>query len=295
MRRSGAVQLGILALIWGSSFLWTELALTMLAPSWITLIRLALGAVTLAVWCVVRGYKLPRGRQTWSRLLMGGALANVAPYFFFAMGQDRTSSAYAGIINGTTPLWTALTLTVVSRNVPTRVQVGGLAIGFFGTILVIEPRSYDGFVTLPGVLACLVAAALYGVSYVYLSSHVMPLPYNSVALAAGQLFAATALSVTLLAVDGATTHQPTISAVVAVSVLGICGTGLAYVLNYSLLVVEGPTSTSLVAYLIPLVATALGVIVLGDRLPPFAALGGSLVLAGVALIRRRPRGHRRRT
>lgn len=288
MHRSGTLQLSLLALIWGSSFLWTELALTMLAPSWITLTRLALGAATLALVCKVRGYRLPTGRQAWNRLVVGGALANVAPYFLFAVGQSRTSSAYAGIINGTTPLWTALTLAVLARNVPPRIQAAGLLAGFLGTVLVIEPWRQDGFGTLSGVVTCLAAAALYGVSYVYLSRYVTPLPFNSVALATGQLAAATALSAAMLPVDGAAMHEPTIGAILSVIVLGVCGTGIAYVFNYSLLVSEGPTATSLVAYLIPLVAAALGVLILGDDLLPFATLGAAFVLAGVALTRRAP-------
>jgi hypothetical protein len=75
-------------------------------------------------------------------------------------------------------------------------------------------------------------------------------------------------------------------AVLAVLVLGIAGTGLAYVLNHSLLTDEGPTATPLVAYLIHTVAAVLGVLVLGDELPPLTAAGAALVLAGVAIVRR---------
>jgi len=81
----------------------------------------------------------------------------------------------------------------------------------------------------------------------------------------------------------------------AVLILGIVGTGLAYVLNYSLLTDEGPTATSLVAYLIPIVAAVPGVLVLGDQLPAFTAVGAALVLIGVALVRRSPAPEATRT
>ena len=77
-------------------------------------------------------------------------------------------------------------------------------------------------------------------------------------------------------------------AVVAVLVLDIAGTGLAYVLTYALLPDEGATATSLVAYLIPVVAAALGVPILGDQLSPLAGAGALLVLVGVALVRHQP-------
>lgn len=288
MTRASTLRLALLALTWGSSFLWIALALPMLAASWLTIARLALGATTLALICKVRGYPLPTGRVTWAHLAVAGLLANVAPYFLFAVGESLTSSAYAGILNGTTPLWTALTIVLVTGALPRRVQLAGLALGFIGTLLIFEPWRQDGPGALPGVLACLAAAALYGVSYVYLSRYITPLPFNPVALAASQLAAATVLSFVLLPLDGGVVRAPTSIAVLAVLVLGVAGTGLAYLLNYALLVTDGPTATSLVAYLIPVVAAVLGVLVLGDELPPLAGVGAALVLTGVALVRRKP-------
>ena len=288
MTRSGTIRLALLALTWGSSFLWIALALPMLAPSWLTVIRLALGCATLAVVCSVARYSLPRGWGVWAHLTVGGLLANTAPYFLFAVGADLTSSAYAGILNGTTPLWTALTLLALTRTIPPRLQVLGLVIGFAGTVLIFEPWTQATGEPVTGVLACLGAAGLYGISYVYLSRYVTPLPFNPIALAAGQLGTATITSLALLPLDGAAVRPPTASAVVAVLILGVVGTGLAYVLNYSLLTSDGPTTASLVAYLIPIVAAVLGVIVLGDVLPPGAVVGAAVVLLGVALVRRRP-------
>lgn len=289
MRRSSTLRLALLALAWGSGFLWVALALPMFAASWVTVIRLVLGCSALAIVCVFRGWAFPRGWVVWRHLAVSGVLANVAPYFLFAVGQSLTSSAYAGIINGTTPLWTALTLLAVTRHIPPLVQAVGLLIGFLGTVLVFEPWNQTGPGSFAGIAACLAAAALYGLSFVYLSRYVTPLPFNPVALAAGQLAAAGVLSPVLLLLDGAAIRAPQLPALVAVVVLGVVGTGLAYVLNYALLTAEGPTVASLVAYLIPVVAAVLGVLVLGEDLPPLAVAGAALVLVGVAMVRRKPR------
>jgi drug/metabolite transporter (DMT)-like permease len=291
VRRASTLRLALLALTWGSSFLWIALALPMLAPSWLTIIRLVLGSAVLLAICRIRGYPLPRGRATWTHLAVAGLISNVAPYYLFAVGERLTSSAYAGILNGTTPLWTAVILLALTRQAPPRLQVGGLALGFFGTVLIFEPWRQTGAGSIAGVTACLVAAALYGLSYVYMARYVTPQPYNTITLAAGQLATAAVLSLALLPLDGGTVHTPTTTAVVAVLILGIAGTGLAYVLNYALLTAEGPTATSLVAYLIPVVAAILGVLILGDQLPPLAGIGALLVLGGVALVRRQPTAH----
>jgi drug/metabolite transporter (DMT)-like permease len=288
VRRASTLRLALLALTWGSSFLWIALALPMLAPSWLTIIRLVLGSAVLLTICRIRGYPLPRGRLTWMHLAVAGLISNVAPYFLFAVGESLTSSAYAGILNGTTPLWTAVIVLALSRQAPPRLQIAGLVVGFLGTVLIFEPWRETAAASMAGVAACLAAAALYGLSYVYMARYVTPQPYNTIALAAGQLATAALLSIALLPLDRGAIHPPTLTAVIAVLILGIAGTGLAYVLNYALLTAEGPTATSLVAYLIPVVAAILGVLILGDPLPPLAGLGALLVLGGVAIVRRRP-------
>jgi drug/metabolite transporter (DMT)-like permease len=283
------VRLALLALAWGSNFLWIELALAMLSPSWLTVARLALGTATLGAICAVRGYAFPRSAAVWGHLVVAGLLANVVPFFVFAIGQSLTNSAYAGILNGTTPLWTALALLAVTRAVPPRAQAAGLAVGFAGILAIFQPWAQDGPGSAVGVAACLAAAACYGMSFVYLARYVTPLPHNPIALATGQLATATVISVGLLPLDGGALGAPDAVAVGAVLVLGVVGTGLSYVLNYALLAAAGPTTTSSVAYLIPVVAAGLGVVVLGDHLPALAGVGAALVLAGVALVRRRPR------
>jgi len=70
-------------------------------------------------------------------------------------------------------------------------------------------------------------------------------------------------------------------------ILGVLGTGVAYVLNYQIITSEGATIASTVTYLLPVVAIVLGVLVLGETVTAMALAGVVLVLAGVALTRRR--------
>jgi drug/metabolite transporter (DMT)-like permease len=72
----------------------------------------------------------------------------------------------------------------------------------------------------------------------------------------------------------------------AIAVLGIIGTGLAYVLNYQIITSEGATVASTVTYLLPVVAIVLGVLILKESITVMVLAGIALVLAGVALTRR---------
>ena len=110
---------------------------------------------------------------------------------------------------------------------------------------------------------------------------------SPVTLSACQLLTASVMLAITLAITGAKDPQFTAVSVAAVAILGIIGTGIAYVLNYQIITSEGATIASTVTYLLPVVAIVLGVLVLGETVTAMMLAGIGLVLAGVALTRRR--------
>jgi drug/metabolite transporter (DMT)-like permease len=107
-----------------------------------------------------------------------------------------------------------------------------------------------------------------------------------VVLSACQLLAASVMLAIALPASGAQAVHTSAESLAALAVLGIVGTGFAYVLNYQIITSEGATVASTVTYLLPVVAIVLGVLVLGESITVSALTGIALVLAGVALTRR---------
>lgn len=110
---------------------------------------------------------------------------------------------------------------------------------------------------------------------------------NPVTLSACQLLAAAVLLTIALGVAGAPTPRLVVTVVASIAILGLVGTGVAYVLNYQIITSEGATVASTVTYLLPVVAIVLGVAVLDERLTPLIIAGIALILGGVALTRQR--------
>lgn len=110
---------------------------------------------------------------------------------------------------------------------------------------------------------------------------------SPVTLSACQLLAASVMLTVALAISGTRAPHFTAESVAAIAVLGIIGTGIAYVLNYQIITSEGATIASTVTYLLPVVAIVLGVLFLGESITAIVLGGVALVLAGVALTRRR--------
>jgi drug/metabolite transporter (DMT)-like permease len=136
-------------------------------------------------------------------------------------------------------------------------------------------------------MECLAASVSYAVSYIYMDRFLARRGIGPVVLSACQLAAASVMLAIALAVTGVQTPHVTPQSVAAVAVLGIIGTGFAYVLNYQIITSEGATVASTVTYLLPVVAIVLGVLVLGETVTAIMLAGIALVLLGVALTRRR--------
>jgi drug/metabolite transporter (DMT)-like permease len=107
---------------------------------------------------------------------------------------------------------------------------------------------------------------------------------SAIVLSACQL--ATAMLAIPLAFTGVPAPYLSAESVTAVAVLGIIGTGFAYVLNYQIITSEGTAAASTVTYRLLVVAIALGVLVLGETVTLAVLAGIALVLAGIALTRR---------
>ncbi|MFY1674636.1 DMT family transporter [Plantactinospora sp. WMMB334] len=287
MSRGSLVRLLMLALLWGSGFLWIKLALRGFSPVQIVLVRLALGSLVLIPIALHRGLRLPADRKTWGHLFVAALVANAIPYTLFGVGEQTVDSGVAGVINATTPLWTALFAYVAGTDrVATWSRGMGSTLGFAGTVLIFTPWESASEIASWGGLAILAASASYGISYVYMGRFLTNRDIPPIMLSASQLAAGTMLMVLALPLGGLTAPHWRLDAVISLLILGTLGTGVAYVLNYRLISDEGPTLASTTTYLLPVVAVVLGALVVAEPVTVPMVLGMLLVLGGVALTQR---------
>jgi drug/metabolite transporter (DMT)-like permease len=290
--RSYPGLLGVLALMWGSSYLFIKIGVETLPPLSLVGLRLLVGlAVLLAVVAVTRT-PLPRDLHTLGPLAILGAVNIAVPFWLIGWAEQHISSGLAGILQSTSPFFTlVLAATFIHDEHITRGRVAGIAIGFLG-IFVLSAHDLADLGTAAGAQRLLAQLAVVLSSLAYAAGNTYARralrEARPLVLATGQVGWALAMVVALaFLVDGGITLPAVPEAAFAVGWLGTIGTGFAYVVFFGLLTGWGPTRASLVAYLLPVVAVVLGVVVLGETVDAAFLAGAALIVAGIWVVNRR--------
>jgi drug/metabolite transporter (DMT)-like permease len=268
-----------LAALWGSSFMFIEIALRDLAPSTLILLRMVSGAVALAVYVVLAKLDVAAMRPYVRPLALLGAVNTAIPFFLIAWGQQYIDSGLASIFNASAPLFTALFALGYDRSQRvTGMRLAGILLGFAGVVLLVGFELTGGERAVAGGLAVVAAAAFYGIGGLYAGRRFGSLPSPLVAYGA---LLWSSLFVAPVGIAQATT--PGWEAILAVVYLGVLATGVAYLLYFGLIAGAGASKAVLVTYLVPSLALLYGAVFLDEAITLLALAGLALVLAGVAL------------
>jgi drug/metabolite transporter (DMT)-like permease len=286
-------RLVLLGTIWGMSFVLIKIGNRDFTAVQVSFGRMLFGLIVLLPVLLSRRDRLPSDARTWGHLCVAAVLVNSAPFTLFAFGEQRVDSLLAGIWNGTTPLFVLIVvLLTLPEERPTRERALGLALGFGGVLVVLGAWRGIAGGELVGTAACLAAAILYGIGFPYLRRHLATGGLSVPALAFGQVALGTLQLALVLPFAGGVPTSFSPGPLAAVAALGVAGTGVAYLLNYSIIRDAGATAASTVTYLVPVFATVAGVAFLGERLTWNEPVGGLLVLVGVAASQGRLRRRR---
>jgi drug/metabolite transporter (DMT)-like permease len=266
--------------IWGSSYLLIKVGLDAFHPGLITFARVALGAA--ALHAVKRQHLTidtgDRAKLMWLSVLWVGI-----PFTLFPLAEQHITSAATGLLTGATPLFTTLFGALWFNRSPQLPQKLGIGVGFTGIVLITASSSSEGSTATVGVAMVLLATVCYGIA----TNLASPLQhrYGSVPLMARMLTLGTIWTAPF-GLIGLTRSEVATGPLVATMILGVVGTGVAFALMAGLVGRVGGPRASFITFLIPLVALALGAMLLDETVGALALAGTGLVLAATALASR---------
>ena len=271
-----------LSLVWGASFLFGRIIVAELPPITATWLRVALAAA--ALWIVLPFLQRAPGGLPWGRFATMGVLNNVLPFTLILTGQTAIGAGLAAIVNAMTPIWTVLLANAVTTDEKlSRAKALGVALGFAGVAILIGAAALEGLAaSVWAQLAVLGATISYACAGLYGRRFAAVPPAQT---ARGQLTMSTVLMLPLLMIDRPwSLPWPSAEVVWSVLAIAILCTALAYILFFMILARAGATNVSLVTFLVPVSAIALGTLVLGETPAPRHLLGLATIVAGLVLI-----------
>lgn len=276
------IYLGILSLIWGSSFILIKKGLIGLSAIQLGSLRLIFSAVFL----VLIGYKslFMLTKSQWKYVALTAVFGTFIPAYLFALAETEIDSSTTAVLNSLTPLNT-LILGIIAFGVPFKKnQFIGICIGFIGSILLVfngasNHPEQNYYYALLVVLASICYATNVNLIKKYLPT-VAPLSITT-----GNFLVLLAPAVLLLYFSGFfdIISAPEVQTSMGyIAILGIVGTGIANILFFKLIQISSPVFATSVTYLIPIVAFFWGLLD-HEILTPIQFVGAFIILIGVYL------------
>jgi drug/metabolite transporter (DMT)-like permease len=266
------------AVLWGIPYLFIRIAVDDgVPPVFLAWARVTMAAAVLLVLARRAGVLGSlRGRWRW---VAAYAIAEIAiPFPLIGFGEQRVSSSLAAILIAAVPLiMTVLAIRMDPSERATGWRLVGLCVGLAGVVALVGIDVAGRADELVGALAILLAAAGYAVGPMLLKRDLSGLDARAVM---GASLGIVALVLAPLAAIEPPTRAPSAGALASIVVLGLLCTALAFVVFANLLAEIGPSRASVITYVAPVVAVALGVAVLGERPGVGAVAGLLLILAG---------------
>ncbi|WP_339781348.1 EamA family transporter [uncultured Thalassospira sp.] len=276
--------LAVLALLWGSSYIFIKIALVDFPPVTLIAARVGIAALFLTGIVMWRGDKFPRDGKTWRMLLIQAIFNSIGAWTVLAWGQQYVDSGLASVLNSTSPVFLFfITLFVTRHETVNTAKLIGSMIGVAGVILIVGPGVLHGLGTdIKGQGAVLLGALLYACGAIYgkrfsgLSA--------TVTAAGTMIWASICLIPASLLIDQPWALTPSPRAIIAVLVLSVFCTGVALMIYFRLVRTLGSMGVASQSYLRAGVGVALGVLLLGEKIDSLTLAGICCALIGVAAI-----------
>ena len=277
MVRSSWLLFAAMSLIWGIPYLFIKIAVEELSPAAVAGSRTLLAALVLLPLAAHQGVLRPAARA-WRWVAAFGLLEMAGPWLLLGHAETRVSSGFAGLMIATVPIVGVLVARL--RGDPhafARTRLLGLGTGVLGVVCLVGLDSLAGHLDLLSIVELLLVAVGYAVAPVIASTRLADVP--SLGVIALSVTGVGLLFLPWTVADYAS-GLPAADVIVSVLVLGLACTALAFVLFFRLIAQVGPVRATVITFLNPAVAVALGIIVLGEPLTAGILVGFPLVLLG---------------
>lgn len=274
------LRLITLAAIWGGSFLFMRIASNPLGPAVLIEARVVFAAITLLLVSIYLKKTLSFSSNAKHYFILG-CFNTALPFLCFAYAAQTLNASSLSILNSTAPIWGAIIGAIWTKTALTKKVVLGLCIGIVGvSILVGWDAANIGSEAIVPIFAAIMAAFSYGIA----SNYAKNAPkIDSFSNAHGSMWASVLLVLPFVPFIPMR-EDPTVDIAIAVILLGVVCTGLAYLLYFRLIADLGASSALSVTFLIPVFGIFWGHVFLGEDIGVNTIVGSVMVVTGTMFV-----------
>lgn len=276
--RRGWILFAVMAIVWGITYLFIKEAVHSYSPPAVVSGRTLLGGLVLLPFALRSG-ALRAAWEYWPWVLAFGLVEMAGPFLLLSHAEKTLPSGLTGLLVATVPLFAALiALLRGDRSVLSPLRLGGLLLGFAGVMVVVAgPGLFpQGAASFLGIGEILLTALLYAIA-----PFIIALKLKDVPSIGTITLALLGIGLGYLPAALLTQHDmPTMRSTIALVLLGVICTAVAFIAFFALIREVGPVRAPLFTYVNPVVAIVLGTLLLGEPITPGLLIGFPLILIG---------------
>jgi drug/metabolite transporter (DMT)-like permease len=276
------------ASIWGGMYVVSKVVLEIIPPFALVTLRLLLGALTLVIVLLMRGFPKITRQQILQVLGVGFVGYGISLSLQF-LGTKLSTAANGSLVTSATPAFVLIFAWLLLRERVTNLRLIALVLATMGVIAVIDPRSAQLnpglFLGNLSLIGAAITWALYSVLVRKTTQHLDVLTFSLIAFLGGL---PVTLPVGAWEIETLGIGEITAGVVGGILFLGVISTALAMVLWNTAFALVDASLASLTFFAQPVVGTLLGWLFLGEKITPLFLLGGFLIGLGMIIASRAP-------
>ena len=279
----------LLAMIWGSAFFNIKIATYSYDPFTLALVRVFFASIPLFLLCKFRNIKIEAFGKNWSSYALIG-LCNIAiPFVLIAIGTAKINSYLAAILMSTTPLSGSILAHFFTKNEKLSYMKSlGVLIGFSGIILLFFDRVVINSENYLFVLITILGSTFYcvgGLLTLKLKNKI-----NENVTTSTTFWSVIFLLPLSIIFESPWNANPTFESTLSLLYLGVVATGLAWLIRFRILTVNGLVFQTQVAYLIPIFGIIFGFFLMDEVITWKVIVSLVVILVGIYIFKKNNKG-----
>ena len=279
----------LLGLIWGSSFFNIKIATYSYEPITLALVRVIFASLPLILLCKFKKIKIEAFSKEWKRYALIG-LCNIAiPFILIAIGTSKINSYLAAMLMSTTPLSGTILAHFFTKNEKINIlKTIGILVGFSGVLFLFLDKIIINENNYIFALITILGSTFYSIGGI-LTLKIKDKGNENVTTST-TIWSLIFLFPMALILEKPWLATPTLDSTLSLLYLGIVATGLAWLIRFRILSVNGLVFQTQVAYLIPIFGVFFGYFVMNEVITWRVLISLSIIVLGIYIVKKNNKG-----